>query len=254
MERGVQGALIAVFLFTFSGPALADEIVSLKAGYMTLSPSGEIASEIGGVGSKVDLEDDLGVDDSDNMTAEAAFSLGNFTLTAGYLPLSFEGDSTLSRTIVFDGQIYRSGSRVASSVDMDILDIGLTYYFLNLDDAPTRIQLGLELATKVTDARAEITDLTFGITESADETLPLPTIGLRGRVAFSDFVGLVGRLGYMGYSDNHFLDADIQVELSPLPMIGVYAGYRHIDISIDESDFFADVEFSGFYGGALFRF
>lgn len=253
----VTGTRIVVLFFAFiliSAVAQANETVSLKIGYQVFSPSGDLALKEGGIGTKVDLENDLALDDSNNITAELGVNLGNFKLSVGYLPIAFEGDNIISRSIIFDGEIYTVGSRVVSSVDVDIIDVGLTWFFINIDDTPTRFQLGVELAAKVTDADVSLTESTFNESASASETLPIPTLGLRGRVAFSDFVGVVGRVGYIGYSDNRFLDADIQLEISPIPLVGVYAGYRVLDIEFDESDLFLDAEFSGFYGGAFIRF
>lgn len=240
-----------VFLFTTTH-ALAGETISLKVGYIQLSPSGEVAAEVNGQGTRVDLESDLALEDSKNVTAEAAVYLGDFRLAVGYLPLGFEGDTILTRDIEYNGTTYTAGSRVQSELNMDIVDVGLTWHFINMDDSPARFQLGLELAAKITDADVSISD--GGTTESISETLPLPTIGLRGRVALGDFVGLVGRVGYLEYSGNHFLDGDVQVEFSPIPLVGVFAGYRLLDIAIDESDLYIDSEFSGFYGGLFVRF
>ncbi|MBM9604636.1 hypothetical protein [Desulfopila inferna] len=254
MARGLSIVLAAVFLSIFSSAASADEALSIKVGYMMLSPGGDLAAEVNGLGTRVDLESDLDLDDSDNIMAEVALALGDFKLTAGYMPLSFEGNSILSRSVLFDGRLYPVGSSIESSVDLDILDVGLTWYFINMDDTPARLQLGLELAAKITAAEASLVDRRRGITESADTTVPIPTLGLRGRIALSDLIGINGRVGYLGYSDNHFMDADIQLEFSPLPLFGVFAGYRYLDISIDESDVYVDADFSGFYGGALLRF
>ena len=115
-------------------------------------------------------------------------------------------------------------------------------------------QLGLELAVKVTDVQTSITEKTRGITNSASATLPIPTLGARAGIAFSDFIGIEGRIGYMEYSGNHFLDGDIRLDFSPIPMVGLFGGYRYLDVAIDESDVFVDAVFSGFYGGAFFRF
>ncbi len=207
-----------------------------------------------GFGDKIDVEDDLHLDDSSNFMAEATLALGDFKISASYMPLSFEGSSTLSRDLSFNDQEYLAGSRVNSSLDMDLWDFGLTYFLVNFDDLTTRVQLGLELAIKVTNADAAITDTTFDISESASETLHFPTIGFRGRIALSDFIGFSGRLGCLGYGDNYILDGDIQVEFSPLPLVGLYAGYRYIDLEIDESDLFVNTTFSGFYGSGLVRF
>ncbi|MEE4242132.1 MAG: hypothetical protein V2I36_11755 [Desulfopila sp.] len=254
MVERFQLPFIAFFLLFSATAALADEAFSVKVGYLLLSPSGELAAEVDGIGTTIDLESDLGLDDSEDFMAEFAVSFGDIKLGATYLPLSFQGNSILERSIIFDGQVYSKGSNLQSSVDLDILDVGMTWFFLNFDDTPARVQLGLDLSVKITDAEASLFDITTGRRESASATVPIPTVGVRGRVAFSDFIGINGRIGYLGYSDNHFLDADIQLEVSPLPLVGVFAGYRFLDIAIDESDVYVDSDFSGFYGGGFIRF
>jgi len=244
-------SLLAVFVLA-AVPAMADEMVSFKAGYLTLNPKGEFAVFSGGLGTKVDMEDDLGFDDSEDFMVEAAVQLGDFRLTAGYLPLGFSGSGTLSRTIDFGGQTFNANTKVDSDVDIDLYDVGLTWYLLNFDDLPVRLQLGPELSVKYVDA--DLSMKSTGGNESESLTAPIPTVGLRGRVGLSDFLGLVGRVGYLQYSDNSFLDADVQLEFSPIPLVGLFAGYRYFDIEVDESDVFLDVTFEGPYGGAFIRF
>ena len=230
-------------------PAMADEMISFKAGYLSLSPEGEFAVFSGGIGTKVDMEDDLGFDDSEEFMAEAVVQLGSFRLTAGYLPLKFSGSGSTTG-IIFNGQPFVG--TVDSDVDIDLYDVGLTWYLLNFDDLPVRLQLGPEASIKYVDADISMQSSTASESESV--SAPIPTIGLRGRVGISDFLGLVGRVGYLEYDDNSFLDADVQLEFSPLPLVGIFAGYRYLDIEVDESDVFLDVTFDGPYGGALIRF
>jgi hypothetical protein len=82
----------------------------------------------------------------------------------------------------------------------------------------------------------------------------VPTIGARARVGIADFVALIGRVGYVEYDDNTFLDADGQIEISPIPLVGIYGGYRYLDIDVDESDIVLDATFKGPYAGAFLRF
>jgi outer membrane protein len=230
-------------------PVMADEMISFKAGYLSLSPEGEFAVFSGGVGTKVDMEDDLGFDDSEEFMAEAAVQLGSFRLTAGYLPLKFSGSGSTTG-IIFNGQPFVG--TVDSDVDIDLYDVGLTWYLLNFDDLPVRLQLGPEVSVKYVEADISMRSITASESESV--SVPVPTIGLRGRVGLSDFLGLAGRVGYLEYDDNSFLDADAQLEFSPLPLVGIFAGYRYMDIEVDESDVFLDVTFDGPYGGAFIRF
>lgn len=233
-------------------PVMADEAVFFKAGYLSLSPKGDFAVSNGGPGTRVDMEDDLGFDDSEEFMAEAAVQLGSFRLTASYLPLKFAGDGTLSRTIEFGGETFTADTAVNSDVDIDIYDLGLTWYLLNFDDLPVRLQLGPEVSVKYVDA--DITMKSGDLSESESVSAPVPTIGLRGRVGFADFLAVAGRVGYLEFDDNSFLDADVQIEFSPLPLVGIFAGYRYLDVEVDESDVFLDLTFDGPYGGAFVRF
>jgi hypothetical protein len=90
--------------------------------------------------------------------------------------------------------------------------------------------------------------------ETISGTAPVPTIGARARVGLGDFVAVIGRVGYLEVSGNSFLDADAQVEFSPLPFVGVFGGYRHLDLDIDENDIVIDATFAGPYAGAFVRF
>ena len=249
---------IACFVLTLlliAGSTWADEIVSFKAGYISRNPDGIFAVNSGGIpGTKVDFDDDLNYDGSEELFAEIALNLGNFRLAAGYLPIDFSGKGNLNQTLIFNGKSFLVDSKVSSSVDMDIYDLGLTWNILNIDDHPVRVQLGPELSVKVVDANVSMVDHTTGLSESDSLTAPVPTLGARARVGLSDWVALVGRVGYMEYDGNSFLDVDGQIEFSPIPLIGVFAGYRYLDLEIDESGLFIDATLDGPYAGVLARF
>lgn len=256
MRLSARILLPLTFLVLGVLPAHADETFSLKVGYLLLSPEGEFAVSDSGVGTRVDLEDDLPYDDSENLMAEAALQFGPFRLTGGYLPIEFSGEGVLKQDIEFNGETYDADTRAASDVKIDLYDVGLTFNLLNFDDTPVRLQLGPEVAVKVIDADLSFDGETQGVarSESLSETVPIPTLGLRGRVGLADWVALVGRAGYMEYKDNSFLDADAQVEFSPVPLTGIFAGYRYFDVQVDESDLLIDAQFSGPYVGAFLRF
>ncbi len=233
--------------------AQADETVAVKLGYQILKPSGQFAGVVGGVGTRIDMKNDLGFKDSKQPTAEIAFQLGDSRIGIGLLPLTFKGSGTLARTITFNGQTFTAATAVQSEVKADILDFGYTYYLVNMDDLPSRLQLGVEASLKVVNAKASMTSTANG-TQQVSGTAPIPTIGLRARVALADFIGLSGRIGYLGYAGNKFMDADAQIEFSPLPAMGIYGGYRSLQIKVDQSGVFWDTTFSGPYIGGFVRF
>lgn len=234
--------------------AQADEMLSLKVGYQNLTPSGQFASREGVVNTVIDLENDFGIDEEAEVVAEAALQLGAFRLSAGYMPLNYSGTSTLARSITFNGRTFTASEQATGSLDVDLFDLGLTWYLVNIDDLPVRLQLGPELSVKVFDGEASIVSQTTGLSEAVSGTAPVPTLGLRARVGLGDMLSLVGRVGYVEYKDNSFLDADGQVEFSPIPMFGIFAGYRYLDLEVDEGDLFVDATFDGPYGGVLVRF
>lgn len=234
--------------------AAADEMLSLKVGYQSLTPSGQFASREGLVNTVIDLENDFGFDEEAELIAEAALQLGAFRLSAGYMPLKYSGTSTLARSITFNGRTFNATEQASGSLDVDLFDLGLTWYLVNIDDMPVRLQIGPELSIKVFDGDASIVSQTTGLSESVSGTAPVPTLGLRARVGLGDMLSLAGRVGYVEYNDNSFLDADGQVEFSPIPMFGIFAGYRYLDVEVDEGDLFVDATFDGPYGGVLVRF
>ena len=246
---------IMIAIILFATPVWADEMISFKAGYLVLGPEGKFAVTNGGLtGTKVDLETDLSFDDSDDLLVEAALQLDAFRLSASYLPIELSGHGMLIRDIIFSGETYTVGSTVDSDVKLDIYDVGLAWYFINLDDLPIRLQAGFEVAMKYVNAEVSMIDQISGLSTRESVIAPIPTIGARCRLALGDWLGLVGRIGYLEYNNNKFLDADIQVEFSPLPLLGFFAGYRHFDLEVDESGIFIDAMFNGPYAGVLVRF
>jgi len=245
-------AAVAAGCLSFASMAQADETVAIKAGYMMLSASGQFTATVNNLGTRIDMENDLNFDKSSQPTGEISVSLGDSLFTLGFVPMSFTGNGTLNRPITYNGTTYTLGTAVQSEFKADIIDLSYTYFLINMDDLPSRFQLGFETSVKTVIAKTSVAG--GGQIASKNITLPIPTVGLRARVALADFIGLVGRVGYLGYSGNSFLDADAQIEFSPLPTLGVYAGYRQMKLKIDSNGVYAKTTFQGPYAGAFFRF
>jgi hypothetical protein len=245
--------LMAAVVLLVPGMVRADESVSVRLGYIGLSPSGQLGVSLGGAaGTKVDVERDLGLGRSNQVTAEIQLLFGDSMLSASYLPIDSSGSGVLAFPVQFNGKTFTGP--VQSGLKADTFDIGYTYFLINMDDLPSRFQLGAEVAVKVINAEARMSSTALGLNEAASATVPIPTLGVRGRIALADFVGVSGRIGYLGYAGNHFLDASAQIEFSPLPLVGIYGGYRHLNIRVDNSGIFLDTGFSGPFFGAFLRF
>lgn len=243
-------AIIFICFEAFS--AHADETISVKAGYATLTATGSLAVTSQGITGTNLSDSTLGLKRSDNITAEIALQLGDGRLTASYLPLNFSGSSTLGTAVHFNGQNFTAGTAITSELKASIIDIGYTYYLVNMDDLPSRLQFGIETALKYIQLDSSLSG--GGVVANSSVNIPLPTIGLRSRVALADFIGLSGRVGYVGYNGNTFTDVDAQIEFSPLPTLGIYGGYRYLNIKADSSGVVLDTQFKGPFAGLFFRF
>lgn len=243
-------AILFICFEAFS--AHADETISIKAGYATLTATGNLAVTSQGITGTNLSDSTLGLKRSNNVTAEVAIQLGDGRLTASYLPLKFSGSSTLGTAVNFNGQNFTAGTAITSELKASITDIGYTYYLVNMDDLPSRLQFGIETSLKYIQLDSSLSG--GGVVANSSVNIPLPTIGLRGRVALADFIGLSGRVGYVGYNGNTFTDVDAQIEFSPLPTLGIYGGYRYLDVKADSSGVVLDTQFKGPFAGLFFRF
>jgi len=243
---------MAVAVFGFATGAQADEMIALKAGYMMLTPSGTFSAPLNNIGTSLDMKKDLNLKNSTQAFGEVTINLGDSSFLIGFTPMSYSGSSTLTGAINFNGQAYTAGTATTSEFKADIVDVGYTYYLINMDDLPSRLQLGFETAVKIISAKSSITG--GGITSNKNVTVPIPTVGLRGRVALADFIGVSARLGYLGYSGNSFTDADAQIEFSPVPTLGIFGGYRYINLKLNATGLNADMKLKGPFAGAFFRF
>jgi len=245
-------AAIAALLLGFTGTSQADETVAIKAGFMVLSPSGDFGVTVNNIGTRIDLEKDLNFKNSTQPIGEIDINLGDSLISFGFTPLSFKGQGILNRNISYNGNSFLAGTTASSEFKADLYDLSYTYFVINMDDLPSRFQLGLETSVKIFNAKTKVTG--SGLTSSKNATFAIPTAGLRGRVALADFIGISARFGYMGYAGNFFTDADAQIEFSPLPLLGVNAGYRYIKVKLDTNGVIANATFQGPFVEAFFRF
>ncbi len=247
--------LIIALLGFLASTAFADELLSFKAGYLNLGPEGSAAVSEGLTpGTIVDLESDFSLDGDDSYFAEAALHLGDFRLFAAYLPIDFSGENILTQSVSFNGETFAGNSRIKTDVEINIYEAGMAWFMINLDDTPVRVQFGPEISAKYVDVSLDLEDVPLTKSTSESAHVAVPSVGARLRVGVADFLGVIGRVGYMEYNDYSFMDVDAQVEFSPIPLVGVYAGYRYLDIDVNESDVYIDATFSGPYAGAMVRF
>jgi hypothetical protein len=254
-----------------SGPAFAQfnapaqvapgEDYRLELGAMLWSPTPELAIntdalDVVGVG-EVDFVQEFGIEDKRfteyRVTLKAA---RQHKLRFQYLPISYDPDViTLQRTITFGGQTFTVGLPADADVEWRMWRFGYQWDFLSR----TSGFLGLIGELKYNKVRAQI-DSPIG-SELAEETAPVPAIGLIGRGYLTEYVSITGE--FTGFKmldsiteefDGEFWDFDIYATASLGRNVGVQGGYRSIDVEYIGDEDLGRLKMKGLYFGGLVRF
>jgi len=254
--RRLLALLPAALLISFSTPAMA--LPGFEAGvrgmYWLPDLSATAQTTTAGIlETKFDVKDDLGVGDENFLSGEAFLRFGRVTLRLGYTPIRFDGDQTLARTIVFNGETFSVADKVISRLDVDMLDADLQVDILRPDVIAANFYLGLIAKVKYVDGEVELASSV--VKEKRDFKAPIPMIGLAAGAGFiKNLVRVDGRVTGMAYSGNHLYEADAFASLSPLPFFRIQGGYRYIELKVDENDLVADLTLKGPYVGAQLSF
>jgi len=232
--------------------AQAAPLVDVYAGGYAWSPdtSGSIASG----SNDIDMEDDLGFDDSDQTVLYVGLEhavpvLPNVRLR--YMDLSDDASNRLNETITFNGEAFPVATTVVSEYDMEMLDG--TFYWSPLDNV---VKLDLGLTVRQMDADFTIRSQTVGnvASESASETFPLAHGAIRANLPLTGvYVG--GEINAIEYDGSGMRDFDAHIGWQSDFLLGVKAGYSRLEVELDDvSGLDSDLEIGGPYLAATFRF
>jgi opacity protein-like surface antigen len=216
----------------------------------TLKTTANLDSTTLGVGTSVNFEEDLGLDDRKvNATVLGRVRLGErWRIEAEYFALNRSGTRTISRTINWGGNSYPIGIVVSSEFDSDIYRFSGGYSFIK--DA--QAELGVTLGFHVTDFVISLGAAGVG-TKTADALAPLPTIGVYGSYAFTPRWLLSGRVDFFSLNYNEYDGSLVNfmagVDYRFTRNFGVGLAYRYVDydLTATRSSFTGSVkyEFSG---------
>jgi len=193
-----------------------------------------ISSEsLGILGSTIDFKRDLALTDQrfPELHLEARANRSKFRFQ--FIPIQYEQTATLTREIVFNGQRYRVGVPVKSTLDWKAYRIGYEYDFFQTN----RWFAGVILDWKQTDVTATLATVTPGLLEFARARAPIPAVGgvVRGYVVPN--ISITAEVTGFKLPDNvikdiggHYFDVDIYGTLNFTNNVGVQVGYRSFDV------------------------
>ncbi len=196
------------------------------------------------IGTTIDFEKDLGIEDENYPSVEVFLGGGRHHLSLTYTNIDYSGKKTLTRDIIFDGKTYSISDLVESSIEYRIMDLHYQYDFLNLENVGAGFSLGIVFQVKYLDG--EVGLKTTGIDEKEDFTLPIPMIGLNLHIGMLANI-LEARLRgtAIGYAGNAIYELMADISWTPLPFLDIHGGYKSFVIDIDEDDVVFDYDMSG---------
>jgi len=179
--------------------------------------------------------------------------LGPVRIVGSYYSSSFQGDEILAESVTFDDVVYSVSEQVRSSVDLDIGKIAASFSVLNFK----RLGLGLMVGANLVNMKSQLESSVSG---SAQKKIsgPMPTVGVNLRLQPIKKLAIYAEVSGFTYEaggvDATSLDGVVRVEYYLNPWIGVTAGYRLIDLDVNDDDFgLLDFKQDGAQFGMVFR-
>jgi hypothetical protein len=222
---------------------------------VTSSGSGALA---GLPGTSINAENDLGLPASDRfpefqITLKPARS---HKLRMQLIPIQSTGVATVTRDIVFNGQRYRFGTPVTSTLDWKAWRFNYEYDFINKE----RGFGGFIIEAKYTDVRVDLAAPVLGLAEFAQARAPIPALGGIFRVYVLPYASISGEVTgfklpavenkYAG----HYVDLDFYGTVNFTRYVGVKGGYRALDMGYLVKQDTGTFTLNGPYVAAVLRY
>ncbi|MEN6318349.1 MAG: hypothetical protein ABFD82_06290 [Syntrophaceae bacterium] len=255
MKKCLVSLLCAVVVFSFMvsfvTPAIALEF-GARGYYWFPDLKGDLSVDENGIkGTKLDVEDTLGVGNESFPAVEVFAGIGKHHISLMYTQFHYSGSKNIKEPITFAGQTYPTNSRVESDLKTKMLDLEYQYDLINLENILAGFSIGVIGKVKYIDGEAELKSPTLDSSHNQKETfqVPVPMLGIGAHI------GLIAKLlearlkaTGMGYSGNVFYDVMADISVTPFPFLDIHGGYRYMKLKVDDvSDVYADLEFAGPY-------
>jgi len=196
------------------------------------------------IGTTIDFEKDLGIEDENYPAVEVFLWGGRHHLSLTYTDIDYSGKKTLTEKITFNGKDYDIDALVTSSIEYKMMDLHYQYDFLNLENVGAGFSLGVVFQVKYLDGEVGLKTSVFD--EKEDFTLPIPMIGLNLHFGLlADVLEARLRGTAIGYAGNSIYELTADISWTPLPFLDIHGGYKTFVIDIDEDDVIFDYDMSG---------
>lgn len=250
-------AALSSAVLIVAGSALAQPAFELQAIRWSPSLDGTIRSvtleqQVDPDLAVIDFKSDLGMaDENHDEYRLVAWTGPRSRLRFGRMTMDYNGDRTVTRTIVFHGETYTVGTRVVSSLSMKYQRLGWIWQPIGTD----RAAFGFIVEAKKIDLDAglDAPETAPPVHERRSLSATFPSVGLSLDLRPTRAFGLYAEVtGIAAGSKGHLVDGEAGVRLRLLGSLTVLAGWRSFDLKVeDEPDFGKFKNSGGFVGLAL---
>lgn len=208
------------------------------------------------LGTKIDFEDDLGMDNEDYPMVEAFVGFGNHHLSVSAMQVDYSGSETLTTQMVFKGETYAISENVKSSFKHDMVDAEYQYDIIDLENILAGFSVGVIGKIKWVDGEVEIKLITTPTSSKKEKfSASIPMVGVGVHVALiADILEARVKATGIGYSGNTLYDIMGDISFTPFPFVDIHGGYRIIHFDIDIDDVELNYDMSGPYAAVSVSF
>lgn len=267
----VGGVLVLLFtpravsaqIFNAPGDPTVGERYHIEASGNLWFPTSEmvVSSEALGIaGDNIDLVNDLGLE-SRKTFREFRLVLRPSTkhkFKLQYVPMTYQGSTTVRRSFKFNGLQYRIGVPVDTTFDWKMLRLGYEYDFLYRESW----YAGFMLDARLTDTRVQLDSIIPALgSEFARARGPVPSIGFTGRYYPVPNLSISSEVSFFKIPESldqryraTYVDFDIYGTLNPVNWAGVQVGYRRFNVEYLIKQDAGNLKIGGLYLAGVLRY
>jgi hypothetical protein len=235
-----QNSNVGEFSLLFSTP---DPNLKLQSGTLTSAT---------GI-TEVDFVEEFDIDKK--TFPEIRFAVGRkHKFRFGYLPVRYEADAIIERTITFRGQTFTIGAPASTDIDWDIWRFGYEWDFVSRENG----FVGIIGELKYNHLTASIDSPALARAAATEQKAPIPAVGVIGRGYLAPFAFVSAEFSGLKWEredwDATFFDFDINGAVTFGRYIGVQGGYRSVTVDYFIDDDIGDLKLQGPYIGVIAKF
>lgn len=207
------------------------------------------------MGTPTDLENDLGLESSDNVFRIDGYFRFNerHRVDFSVFDLSRSSSKQIDRNIQWGDSLYSINTVVDADFDLAIYKAAYTYSFMRRENGYLGVTAGIYAA----DTKIRLSEQNLGQTAIGDITAPLPVIGLRGEYEFADNWSFraSGEFFFVEFDDieGSLVDLYAGVDYAIRDSFSVGLGVNSVSLDVDasQSSFQGSLDWK-YTGGLLF--